>query len=256
MTKAILVHGFNIADQGKNTISKLTPYFQERGIKVENFSYGWIGLMGVYFLNPRIVQQLINKVSPGDIGVCHSNGCVIVHMAAHQGAPFRKAVYINPALNSNASIAPHLENVDVWCNDGDLPVKFGAWLRVLVPWAPLGDPLWGDMGARGYQSNSYVESEYIPSGRVNRLIHWLNILCFKNPVLLLSLRILCAPLALAYWFILGPTEFAITYYRNNVTSNNTEINLDLSRHEDNKFFFYSLAVPIITWGLVVIATFW
>jgi len=67
-------------------------------------------------------------------------------MAARLGAPFKGLVYVNPALRSNAPLAPQVEWCDGYFNDGDHVVKFAAVLRLLAPWAPLGDRMWGDMG--------------------------------------------------------------------------------------------------------------
>ncbi|MDX2464470.1 MAG: hypothetical protein QNK31_08185 [Porticoccus sp.] len=253
MTKAVVVHGFNVSDRGKNTTAQLIPYFENENVEAEQFSYGWLGLMGVYFLNLRIVEQLVQKIAPGDIGIGHSNGCVIIHMAAHYGAPFRNIVYINPALNSNVSFAPHLEQIQVYHNDRDLAVKFGSWLRALMPWAPLGDPLWGDMGARGYQFKNYKESEYFPNGFVNKFIHRLNLICINHPVLLSVLRLIFIPVAFGYWFILGPIELAATFYFNNIVSDDREMALHLSREDDARFVFYSFVIPFIVWGVGISA---
>lgn len=136
-----LVHGFNVSDGGEGTVGRLKPYLESPGDAVRVFSYGWIGLLGAWFLSPRIVKQLASGVAPNDIGVGHSHGCTLLHRAAWQGAPFKRLAYINPALSSNAPRAPQVERIDVYFNDGDHPVKFGALLRLLAPWAPLGDAM-------------------------------------------------------------------------------------------------------------------
>ncbi|MBE0421987.1 hypothetical protein [Pseudoalteromonas nigrifaciens] len=253
MPKTILIHGFNVSDEGKGTTSKLAPYLNNEEFEVEIFLYGWLGLMGVYFINPRVVKQLLDKVSPGDVGVGHSNGCLILHMAAHYGAPFSKVIYINPALKSNVSFATQIDKVFVIHTDGDMAVKFASWLRALIPWAPLGDPMWGDMGARGHQTKKYQESEYNPIGVINKLIYRINILCIKAPILLHTLRLFFVPVGLFYWFILGPVEFLITYFRNNIIGSNADYALNFSRIEDLRFTLFSFVIPIITWSVGVIA---
>ena len=191
MSKAFLIHGFNVKDQGKNTIVKLKPYLDSDEYDVEVFSYGWLGLMGVFYLNPRIVKQLLKKVSKGDVALCHSNGCLIAHMAARFGAPFRILVYINPALNSNVPLGENVDKLHVIHTENDNAVKMAAWLRALMPWAPLGDSLWGDMGARGYQPGKYLNSDFNPKGRINRLIHYINITWSKFPLLQNFFIIIC-----------------------------------------------------------------
>src|SRR5580700_4538023 len=112
MPVAHLVHGFNVTDGGESTVARLRPYLESlesAGLSVRMFSYGWIGLMGTWFLSPRIVRQLISGVAPNDIGFGHSHGCTLLHRAAWLGAPFKGLVYLNPALRSNAPPAPQVE---------------------------------------------------------------------------------------------------------------------------------------------------
>jgi len=250
MTTVHLVHGFNVSDGGKKTVAILEPYITEQSMKARVFSYGWLGLMGVYYLNPRIVKQLISRVKEGDSGIGHSNGCVIIHMAAFYGAPFKNVAYLNPALNSNVPLAPQIEKASVFYNDGDNAVKVATWLRELMPWAPLGDPVWGDMGARGYQPGKYIESTYKPEGIISKIIHTLNLMCIKHRVLLYLLRVLIAPLAIIYWLFLGPIEVIATFYINNIKSNNPDALLDIKRIEDKRFVINAFIIPALIWSIV------
>lgn len=248
-----LIHGFNVADGGKSTVNRLRGHFEALGFDVEVFAYGWIGPMGVWFLNPRIVKQLLSLVRPGDVGVGHSNGCVLLHMAAHFGAPFKGFEYINPALDSNVPPAPQLEWVHVYFNDGDMVVKFAAWLRSLMPWAPLGDPIWGDMGARGYQPGRYDQTKYVPRGALNRLIHSLNLACMKWPALLWVFRLIFGlPFGFLYLLIFAPIEVLLTLYHNNIRGLLPEMALSLKRMEDARFIIAGLIFPVVVW-LVVLA---
>ena len=133
-----LLHGFNVSDGGTGSIDKLKPYL--RG-EVCEYDYGWKGLLGVRMANKGLAEKLARMVSPGDVGIGHSNGCAILHLASHMGAKFRKLVYINPALDSDAAPGPHVESLDVWHSPSDAPVRLARWL----PWHA-----WGDMGAKGY----------------------------------------------------------------------------------------------------------
>lgn len=136
-----LVHGFNVSDGGKETTDKLRPYFESAGFEVTDHDYGWIGLLGVRFLNGRIAKGIREKVKAGDIGVGHSNGCAILARACEQGAPFKGLVLINPALNSD-TVIPGVEWVHVYHTNHDSPVKLASWL-------PFHQ--WGDMGAEGFR---------------------------------------------------------------------------------------------------------
>lgn len=142
MPRAILVHGFNVHDGGKNTVAKLTPYLAAAGYDVRVFRYGWMGLVSVRLFNTRFAQMLADMVNSDDVLIGHSNGCCLLHLAAQKRARARKLVYINPALDRAAPLAPQVRALHVWHSPSDKPV---AWARFLP------DHPWGDMGAWGYQ---------------------------------------------------------------------------------------------------------
>jgi len=143
--RVILVHGFNVRDGGAGSIGKLSPFFERAGFEVVVFNYGWRGLLGVRFGNKGVAKKLTSLVRMGDVVVGHSNGACVAHLAATLfAAPFGPCVYINPALDADALLAPQVPALDVWYSPDDGPVAFAKFL----PWHP-----WGDMGARGYQGN-------------------------------------------------------------------------------------------------------
>lgn len=142
MPRAILVHGFNVHDGGKGSVAKLTPYLESAGYDVRVFSYGWMGLISVRLFNERFAQMLADMVNQDDVMIGHSNGCCLLHLAAQKRARFKKAVYINPALDRNTFLSPQVRALHVWHSPSDKPV---AWARFLP------DHPWGDMGAWGYQ---------------------------------------------------------------------------------------------------------
>lgn len=137
-----LVHGFNVRDGGKGSIAKLAPAFTSADFEVVTFAYGWLFLARVRFGTSKLARKLAASVRPGDIGVGHSNGCNLLNEAAWLGAPFAHLVYINPALDSDAALAPQVKSLDVWHSPSDAAVRVA---RVL--WFHP----WGDMGAVGYQ---------------------------------------------------------------------------------------------------------
>lgn len=143
-----LLHGFNVSDGGAGSIDKLKPYL--RG-EVCEFDYGWVGLLGVRFGNKSRAKSLAAMVKPGDVGIGHSNGCAILHLASHLGAPFRKLVYINPVLDADAEPGPQVESCDVWHSPSDAPVRFASWL----PWHT-----WGSMGAEGFKGSDERITNY------------------------------------------------------------------------------------------------
>lgn len=141
--RCILVHGFNVRDDGTRSIGALAPYFVARGFTVKRFRYGWLFLLGVKLLNRRFARLLADFVEPGDVVVCHSNGAAIAHRAASEFfAPIAQLVLINPALDSDAQFPHQIEAIHIWHSPSDLPVRFARW----IPFAR-----WGDMGAVGYR---------------------------------------------------------------------------------------------------------
>jgi hypothetical protein len=142
MPRAILVHGFNVHDGGKRTVGTLRPYLERAGYDVRIFSYGWMGLVSVRLFNARFAQMMADLSNSDDLMIGHSNGCCLIHLAAQRRAPFRRVVYINPALDRAAPLAPQVGALDVWHSPSDKPV---SWARFLP------DHPWGDMGAWGYQ---------------------------------------------------------------------------------------------------------
>jgi hypothetical protein len=248
-----LVHGFNISDGGETTVARLKPYLAESSqYTAQVFSYGWIGLMGAWFLNPRIVKQLMARVGASDIGCGHSNGCTLLHRASHLGAPFIGLIYINAALKSDAAGAPQVEWIDVYSNDGDHVVKFAALLRLLAPWAPLGDRLWGDMGTRG-STRSTSAAPYTPVGTLSYMIHRINMSALKWPWLLWLLRmIIGVPFSLLYMLFLAPFEVLLTVTHNNVRTQCTEMKVTISRPEDVRFIVVGFLVPTLFWTTVAL----
>jgi hypothetical protein len=242
-----LVHGFNVSDSGEKTIARLTPYLESSEHSTQVFSYGWIGLMGVWFLNPRIVKQMIATVGANDIGCGHSNGCTLLHRASLLGAPFIGLIYINAALKSDIARAPQVKWIDVYYNDGDHAVKFAALLRLLAPWAPLGDPLWGNMGARGATRGASA-APYTPGGTLSYMMYRINMSALRWPWLLWLLRmIIGAPMSLLYMLFLAPFEVLLTVTHNNFRAQFPEMKLTISRSEDARFIIVGLLVPTIIW---------
>jgi hypothetical protein len=242
-----LLHGFNVSDGGEKTVAQLKPYMEAADLSAHIYSYGWIGLMGAWFLNPRIVKQLLPRVGSGDIGCGHSNGCALLHKAAHLGAPFSGLIYINPALRPDAARAPQVEWINVYFNDGDHAVKVAAMLRLLAPWAPLGDPLWGDMGARGSAQSTGSET-CAPGSPISKTIHWVNSSASKWPWFLWILRATIGlPFSVVYMLIGAPFEVLLTVYHNNVAARSIDGRLTISRIEDARFVLVGFFAPVAIW---------
>ncbi len=147
--RAILVHGFNVTDGGAGSIDTLSNLLAAMNMRVKQFDYGWLFIFGVLFKNKKIAKELKAIVKPGDVGIGHSNGCALLLKAAVGGAPFKTLIFINPALESDALIPDHVEQVLVFYTHGDKAVKAAKWARISIGWLFRGFQ-WGEMGAVGY----------------------------------------------------------------------------------------------------------
>lgn len=149
-----LVHGFNVRDRGANSIGRLVPYLQERGLKSDVLSYPWTRLVTLSTNSRWAVQELCDQVMPGDGAIGHSNGCSIIVQAAALGAPLDWIMLVNPALDADQEFAPQLRKIAVFYSKGDLAVRAGAAWRVItrvLPWRWFNRHPWGAMGAHGYR---------------------------------------------------------------------------------------------------------
>lgn len=142
------VHGFNEDDSGANSIDKLIPKLQGRNVETINVDYGHFNLLDVFGHNDTVAKLIASYTKPGDIGIGYSNGCAVLLKAAQQGAPFKRLIFINPALKSDIEIPPGIECVDVFFTDSDIPTRFAKYLR-MMPFTPK-NFIWGEMGRTGY----------------------------------------------------------------------------------------------------------
>jgi hypothetical protein len=247
-----LVHGILTSDGGERTVLRLRPFFESSGLSVKVFSYGWIGPMGARFLNPRIAKQLIALVGEKDIGVGHSNGCTLLHRAARTGATFRGLVYINPALKADVQHARRVEWIDVYFNQGDYVVRFAELKRLIAPWAPLGDPQWGDMGARGAASSANRLEAYTTNDLISRLLNSKNATSARWPLWQFALQVIVGlPCASLYLLCLAPVEVLLTIFHNNICARSAEMRLRVRRPEDAKFIAIGFLFPVLLWAVAI-----
>ena len=140
--RVVLVHGI-FAKEGQSNMRTLITPFAAAGFRVEMFEYGFTGVLGALVRNGEYAKRLARCIEPGDVLVGHSNGCDLIRRTLNRVSSVRGAVYINPALESDAyTSAPW---VDVYHNEGDHIV----WWSKLIPCHP-----WGEMGATGYTGSA------------------------------------------------------------------------------------------------------
>jgi hypothetical protein len=154
--RALLVHGFNVADGGVGTVGTIEPAVKTAGFTIGRFPYGKLGVLGVRFFNDNLAQALAWCIMDGEFEVVigHSNGCALIHQALWHAEEFGckgvRAVYISPALDRDAPLSPCVTRADVLTTVHDKAVRLAA----LLPFHA-----WGSMGAKG------------PAGYEQRYIH-------------------------------------------------------------------------------------
>lgn len=149
MSNCILAHGFNDSSSGGRNVDRLAPYAESAGWQVMQFDYGWTGLLLTLIGNQSRARTLAGIMSESDTFVGHSNACAIHHRASwlkdsSGGTLMRshRAIYINPALDIDAALAPGVERLTVFYARDDIATLAARFLPGV---------LWGAMGRYGYQ---------------------------------------------------------------------------------------------------------
>jgi len=177
--RVILIHGFNVKDGGAKTIDTLRPMLEQEGYLVEDFDYGFLGLIMVRFRTDFISKMLKLYSNPGDIIIGHSHGCAITAKAIEKGAEFEKAVFIHPALNNEWEI-PEISNIKkitVFYSKKDVATWSAKVLRWISPMRFIGKKhFWGAMGSTGSKSKDArwvnVDDGHSHSGIFKDLENW------------------------------------------------------------------------------------
>jgi len=151
MPTAHLVHGFNVSDGGASTLDKLRSSFEDRGFSVLEHDSRWSrgifrDLLSVRFGNGNRAERLASAIRPDDVIVGHSNGCAVITMAcwllAQMEPTFKvRCMFLNPALDRDASQSPIVSGVLVFHTKSDWIVRAASWLPFHK---------WGSMGRLGH----------------------------------------------------------------------------------------------------------
>ena len=165
MKRVILVHGFNVADGGKQTIGRLKPYIRERwpDAEIVEFTTDWKrglfrDLITVRFRNGKRAKKLASIIREGDLLIGHSNGCALLSRALWDLASLCKCpqvdvAFFNPALDKDTPLAPQVSKCWVFWTPTDETV--GVAKKLLFH-------EWGEMGKTGYveAQRHKVDSRY------------------------------------------------------------------------------------------------
>ena len=141
--KIYLIHGFNVADGGRNTTDRLAIPLTSAGHKVVELDYGHWHRLRVRLANKPLAKLIAAMAEPGSVLIGHSNGACLAQMAAIAGAQISRMVLINPALDAAAALPPDIR-CDVYHSPSDRVVELAKW----IPWSP-----WGNMGRIGSTGN-------------------------------------------------------------------------------------------------------
>ncbi len=157
--KIFLIHGFNVTDEGQDTVVKAGRFFQGTiNTMVINYPYGWFGLIGVMLKNKKIAAALaksavVKSFNVDVSAIGHSNGCAIIIEAARQGAHFDQVVLINPALKSKTRFPMSIKRVLVIYTKHDTATRVARFLEKIPFLKFLIPDCWGAMGAVGYRGS-------------------------------------------------------------------------------------------------------
>jgi hypothetical protein len=137
-----LLHG--IHTDGPSWIEGFIEYLVPLAVSYPD--YTWIAALETRVVNPIIVGCLKPYIAPGDVLICHSNGCAIGYDIMNAGAKMAGAVFINAALERNIVRPAGVGWIDVYFNNGDDITEAAMCAQRLG----LVDKVWGEMGHAGY----------------------------------------------------------------------------------------------------------
>lgn len=144
-----LIHGFNVKDDGAETVDTVRGHLESYGYKVVDIDYGWFQRLRVRLCNKALAKVLSSLVKPGSTCIAHSNGGALAYLACEFGAPFKNVILVNPALDSNKALASQVKNIQVWF----CPHDNWTGLSKFIP-----NSIWGAQGRTGY--TGYPDDRY------------------------------------------------------------------------------------------------
>jgi len=134
--RIVIVHGIHTNDRAP-WMDFLVEAFSARGWDACAWTYGYAYALLTRLQNPSRARVLYDLIEPGDVVLGHSNGACLAWMAAKLGAPIGGAILINPALDTDKVMAPHVPWVNLYPNVYDDAVPF-AGLFIGHPWGAQG----------------------------------------------------------------------------------------------------------------------
>ena len=136
-----LIHGFNVKDEGADSVDTIRSFLEDYGYIVVDLDYGYFQHLRVRLCNKAIAHIICHLIKPDSTCIAHSNGGTIAYLVCEFGALFKNVVLVNPALDSNKALAKQVEKVQVWYSPHDRWVN----LAKFIPFS-----IWGSQGRTGY----------------------------------------------------------------------------------------------------------
>ncbi len=146
--KTHLIHGFNVTDGGRGTISRLKKFFELPIVH----DIGWIGLVSLRCRNKAIVRRMIPFISSKDVLVAHSNGALITYELIEAGAKPKAIILFNAALRRDARWPDDLLVLNFHSSKDWVVQLARVWSR-LTSLGGLTPHGWGSAGKYGFTSN-------------------------------------------------------------------------------------------------------
>jgi hypothetical protein len=147
--KIVLIHGFNVRDNGAGSIDQLEPHLRDLFghenviIDKDSADYGWDFLLKVHFFYVfgDTIQRIAMALSDADVAITHSNGANYCMKALRKiNNYWIHLIHISPALNKKWKFRETFRRCDVIYSRNDRIV----YLAKFIPFSP-----WGNMGQVG-----------------------------------------------------------------------------------------------------------
>lgn len=150
--KIVLIHGFNVKDNGAGSVDRLKPYLQARfpdaDIDTDTADYGWDWLFKVHFfyMFGDTIKRIAQALKSADVVITHSNGANYCMKALKRiSNRHLKVVHLSPALNRGYKFRKRVFwSADIFHTLKDKIVGVSKF----IPFSP-----WGDMGQVGSSSS-------------------------------------------------------------------------------------------------------
>ena len=148
----VLIHGFNVKDNGAGSVDRLKPHLQvmfpDAEIDTDTADYGWDWLFKVHFfyMFGDIIKRIAQALKTADVVITHSNGANYCMKALKRIRNKNlKVIHLSPALDRSYKFKKRVfGKAHIFHTLKDKVVGVSKY----IPFSP-----WGDMGQVGSSSS-------------------------------------------------------------------------------------------------------